>query len=200
MVSLKLPSISLCNAIKKQTNFQLQQPPLGLSAIGKADKFTIGTHYSMAGDDEQQGILVAGHAHGAACSGVAYGGGYLSVGACSAIGYLLQSPPHTLLKGSAHHTNGEVQLAAITPKECRDLMLHLAQQGSGRRGCASSVGELDAYDEAALFSETDGSDGSVEGVCHQQSLYQQIQRSVFFRRRIIASISSLAACGASVAS
>ena len=53
----------------------------------------------MAGDDEQQGILVAGHAHGAACPWVAYGGGYLSISACGAIGYLLQSPPHTLLKG-----------------------------------------------------------------------------------------------------
>ena len=60
-------------------------------------------------------------------------------------------------------------MAAITPKECHDLMLRLTQQGSGRRGCASSVGELDAYDGAALFSETDGSDGSVEDVCHRPS-------------------------------
>ena len=42
----------------------------------------------------------------------------------------------------------------------------ITQQGSGRRECASSVGQFDAYDGAALFSETDGSDGSVEGVCH----------------------------------
>ena len=89
MVSLKLPSISLCNAIKKQTNFQLQQPSLGLSAIGKANKFTIGSDNAVTRDDEQQGILVAGHAYGAACSGIAYGGGYGSVGACSTIGYLL---------------------------------------------------------------------------------------------------------------
>ena len=120
----------------------------------------------MAGDDEQQGILVAGHAYGAACSGIAYGGGYLSVGAGNAIGYLLQCLPHALLKGSAHHTNGEVQLAMLTTKECRDLMLRLAQQGSGRRGWSVSVGQFDAYDGAALFSETDGPDGSVEGVCH----------------------------------
>ena len=54
MVSLKLPSISLCNAIKKQTNFQLQQPPLGLSAIGEANKFTIGSDNAVAGNDEWQ--------------------------------------------------------------------------------------------------------------------------------------------------
>ena len=142
---------------------------LSLNAIGKANKFAIGSDNAVARDDEQQGILVAGHAYGTACPGVAYGGGYGSVGACSAIGYLLQGSPHTLLKGSAHHTNGEVQLATLTSEECRDLMLHLAQQGSGRRGCASSVGESDAYDGAALFSETDGSDGSVEGVCHRPS-------------------------------
>ena len=58
-------------------NFQLQQPPLGLSAIGKANEFTTSSDNAVAGDDEQQGILVAGHAHGAACSGIAYGGTYL---------------------------------------------------------------------------------------------------------------------------
>ena len=70
MVSLKLPSISLCNAIKKQTNFQLQQPSLGLGAKDKANKFTIGSDNAVARDDEQQGILVAGHAHGRLARGL----------------------------------------------------------------------------------------------------------------------------------
>ena len=54
MVSLKLPSISLCNAIKKQNNFQLQQPSLGLSAIGKASEVVTSSHYAVAGNDEWQ--------------------------------------------------------------------------------------------------------------------------------------------------
>ena len=89
----------------------------------------------------------------------------------SSRGFLLQAMPTARLARElpAHHTDGEVQLVTLTTEECRDLMFRLTQQGSGRRGCASSVGELDAYDGAALFSETDGSDGSVEGVCHKLS-------------------------------
>ena len=54
----------------------------------------------MTRDDEQQGILVAGHPHSTACARVAQQGGKLSVGACRAVGNLLQRLPHTQLEGS----------------------------------------------------------------------------------------------------
>ena len=61
---------------------------LGIGTVGEAGEFAIGAEYAVAGDDEQERILVAGHAHSAVGSWIIYRGSYLSVGAVGAVGNL----------------------------------------------------------------------------------------------------------------
>ena len=155
--------------------FQLQQPLLGIRTIGKACELTIGSDYAVAGDDEEQRILVARHAYGAACAGVASRGSYLSIGAGCAIGDLLQGTPHTLLKGCAYRADGEIQLLAFPFEIGHYLLLSLAKQGSRRRGCINNIGQLNAGDSPTLFGETHYPDRAAEGVCHRGNLISQTE-------------------------
>ena len=63
--------------------------PLDIQTTGKARELAACPYHAMTRDDEQQGILVAGHPHSTACARVAQQGGKFSVGACRAVGDLL---------------------------------------------------------------------------------------------------------------
>ena len=115
----------------------------------------------MTRNDELQGILVAGHPHSTACARLAQQGGKLSVGACRAVGNLLQRLPHTQLEGSALHPYGKVHLLACTVQVLCYLPLRFAQERAGRRGGIATVSQCDVCDGSPLLGEPNDADRSI---------------------------------------
>ena len=130
----------------------------------------------MTRDDEQQGILVAGHPHSAACARVVQQGGKHSVGACRAVGNLLQCLPHTQLERSALHAYGKVHLMACTVQVFCYLSLRFAHKRTGRGGGIAMVCQCDVRDGSPLLGEPNDADRTAEGICdwcHQYMLFVQ---------------------------
>ena len=132
-----------------------QKAALQGNAFAKAHQASVSPQHSVAGNDKEKGITVAGHTHGPSPFGRTYGPGHSPIGGRLSPFDMAKFPPHAELEARPLRSYWQVEMPELTLAVGGKLGASFTEQGRPSRHGKSTLvlraQELDAGQGIALL-------------------------------------------------